>query len=159
MCQSDFHSKHPQGESARPPSEFAIHGSEPLLGCLPRSPLAKRENIDDQYKGVSWTELSNTFRHAIQITRGLGAEYIWIDSLCIIQDDHEDRTLEATQMGHVYSNSFLTISATGARDGSVGCFFLKGSLDDCFPARQPREVLVHTMHSSKSLHPCQIWAC
>ena len=49
--------------------------------------------------------------------------YLWIDSLCIIQDDKEDWSQESCQMCEVYGNSFLNIAAAGAKDGSEGCFF------------------------------------
>jgi hypothetical protein len=48
--------------------------------------------------------------------------YIWIDSLCIIQDDLDDWQREAKTMGRVYSLSVCTISASHAADGEAGCF-------------------------------------
>ncbi|TKA35549.1 hypothetical protein B0A54_13136 [Friedmanniomyces endolithicus] len=63
-----------------------------------------------------------TFRHAIQITRGLGIRYIWIDALCIVQNDHDDWAREAAKMRTVYSDAFLTIAAASASDGTGGCF-------------------------------------
>lgn len=52
----------------------------------------------------------------------LGIEYLWIDSLCIIQDDKADWKHEAGTMADVYGGSYLNISATAAADGSRGCF-------------------------------------
>lgn len=48
--------------------------------------------------------------------------YIWIDSLCIIQDSVEDWRQEASLMGKVYQNAVCTISADCAADGKMGCF-------------------------------------
>ncbi len=55
------------------------------------------------------------FRHAIHVTRGLGYRYIWIDALCIIQDDGPEKTSEIMQMDEIYVNSTLNISATEAQ--------------------------------------------
>jgi hypothetical protein len=67
--------------------------------------------------------LSKTFCDAIFIARGLGIFYLWIDSLCIIQDDPEDWRTESAPMSSVYGGSTLNIAASAARDGRVGCFF------------------------------------
>lgn len=66
--------------------------------------------------------LPKTFRDAVQITRALNIRYLWIDSLCIIQDDQRDWASEASQMGKYHLNSFLTLAADAARDGSQGYF-------------------------------------
>jgi hypothetical protein len=47
--------------------------------------------------------------------------YLWIDSLCICQDDSEDWERESANMAAVYSNSYLTIAATNAKNNAVGC--------------------------------------
>lgn len=67
--------------------------------------------------------LSRTVQDAITIARDLGFAYIWIDTLCIVQDDLEDWRREAAAMSSVYGSSGLNISAAGARDGRGGCFF------------------------------------
>jgi hypothetical protein len=71
---------------------------------------------------ISFGEMSKSFKDAIVVTRTLGIRYLWIDSLCICQDDYKDWEKEAAKMGSVYSNSYLTISITGAKDGTIGCF-------------------------------------
>jgi len=74
--------------------------------------------------GIAVTELPLTFQHAIEIARRLKKQYIWIDSLCIYQDDDDrsDWLQEAALMYKVYANSFLNIAATAAADGSEGLF-------------------------------------
>jgi hypothetical protein len=66
--------------------------------------------------------LSNTFRDAILFTRRLGIRYIWIDSLCIIQDSRLDWEIESAKMSEIYSNAHLTIAATHAHSGLGGMF-------------------------------------
>jgi hypothetical protein len=73
-------------------------------------------------KAIPIESLPPTFQDAVHITRRLGFKYLWIDSLCIIQDSPEDWNQESGQMAYIYSNSVLTISAEAARDGSFGIF-------------------------------------
>jgi len=85
-------------------------------------PKTTRETLVQHCTDVPDEILSMTFRHAIQITRGLGIRYIWIDALCIVQNDHDDWAREAAKMRTVYSDAFLTIAAASASDGTGGCF-------------------------------------
>ncbi|KAF4456871.1 hypothetical protein F53441_1082 [Fusarium austroafricanum] len=80
------------------------------------------ENIDSYKDFIPWNELSATFQEAIVICRRLNISYLWIDSLCIIQDNIHDWEEQASQMADIYANSYLTIAATKADDGSKGCF-------------------------------------
>jgi hypothetical protein len=77
-----------------------------------------------RHQGIEDEELPKTFRHAVQVCRELGIEYLWIDSLCIIQEQksQEDWAKEAPRMGLVYGNSRLTISAAAAANSTQGCF-------------------------------------
>ncbi|KAK1479199.1 hypothetical protein CTAM01_14771 [Colletotrichum tamarilloi] len=79
-------------------------------------------NIKQFMIGIPHTELSKTFSDAFIIARRLGVRYIWIDSICIIQQSEDDWRREAPTMGKVYSLSLCTISASHAADGSGGCF-------------------------------------
>lgn len=67
--------------------------------------------------------LSKTFQDAIVVCKYLGIEYIWIDSLAIIQDDPEDWKREAALMTQVYKHSHLNIAARSASNGTFGLFF------------------------------------
>ncbi|EPE32141.1 hypothetical protein GLAREA_12223 [Glarea lozoyensis ATCC 20868] len=62
------------------------------------------------------------FQDAVLLTRAFGVEYLWIDALCIIQDDSSDWTMESTRMADVYSQAHLTISADAAKDASESIF-------------------------------------
>jgi hypothetical protein len=76
---------------------------------------------------------SKTFREAIMVTRSLGFRYLWIDSICINQDDEAEKDSEIAFMGEIYSNSSANISATGAAGGADGLFFERNPLvmDPC----------------------------
>lgn len=67
-------------------------------------------------------KLPRTFQDAIIVTRRLGFKYLWIDSLCIIQDSHEDWQLESALMGKVYSHCYCTLAAAASTDCHGGLF-------------------------------------
>jgi hypothetical protein len=71
---------------------------------------------------IAWEELPRTFQDAISFAHRLGYAYIWIDSLCIIQDSVDDWRREGSRMANTYQNSDLTLAATRSADSSGGCF-------------------------------------
>lgn len=81
-----------------------------------------KSTLADRKRGIPWRSLSNTFRDAISLTRALGIKYIWIDSLCIIQDDARDWDVESSNMAAIYTNGHLTIAATMSANGAGGLF-------------------------------------
>lgn len=83
--------------------------------------ITTRENISSHRNRIPFEALSRTFRDAVTITRELGQSYLWIDSLCIVQDDGDDWAREAALMAEVYRESFCTVAAHSARDGDDGC--------------------------------------
>lgn len=87
-----------------------------------------KATLEQRKLEVQWPQLSKTFQDAISITRALGIRYIWIDSLCIIQDDKEDWERESAKMAEIYSCSYLNLAATGSADGDGGCFFNRSAL-------------------------------
>ena len=72
--------------------------------------------------GIPWNKLPKTFADAIVFTRNMGIRYIWIDSLCIIQDCADDWESQSAVMCEVYSGSYLNLAATGAADSRGGLF-------------------------------------
>ena len=73
-------------------------------------------------------DLPNTLANAINITRRLGLQFLWIDALCIVQDDDRDWQRESAKMAEVYGNAFCTISATGASNSATGCYSPRSAL-------------------------------
>lgn len=63
---------------------------------------------------ISIDSLPRTFCDAIEVTRLLGIRYLWIDSLCILQDDKHDWKVESAKMADVYRNAYVTLSAIAA---------------------------------------------
>jgi hypothetical protein len=106
-----------------------------------------KSTLSDFTQRIPFIDLPKTFREAIQTARFLGFKYIWIDSLCIIQDDAEDWKRESVRMGTVYGHSGLNIAATSASDGRVGCFFDRDADWRC-------QVLLGTDGSTPVLYEC-----
>ncbi|KAK5651629.1 hypothetical protein OQA88_11804 [Cercophora sp. LCS_1] len=72
--------------------------------------------------GVALSEMPKMMRDAILVSRKLGIEFVWIDSLCIIQNSKEDWLTEAAMMAGVYSNAELTVAATWCHGSGVSLF-------------------------------------
>ena len=73
-------------------------------------------------KHIRIDELPKTFRDAVMITRDLGIRYLWIDSLCILQDSTEDWEREAAKMATIYEQCYLMIAADESKSCHTGCF-------------------------------------
>lgn len=79
-------------------------------------------NLDDRKVDISIADLPLTFQEAIWLTRQLDLQYLWIDSLCIIQDDSNDWRREAPRMANVYGDAFITFSASHSTGCHTGLF-------------------------------------
>ncbi|KPM41464.1 hypothetical protein AK830_g5076 [Neonectria ditissima] len=79
-----------------------------------------KDTLEERKAHIPFEVLPRTFQDAVVITRGLGIRYIWIDSLCIIQNDIEDWEIEAAKMSSIYSDAELVLSATGSADSTAG---------------------------------------
>jgi hypothetical protein len=82
-----------------------------------------RSNIEELKRGILAARLPQTFQDAVRVTRGLGLQRLWIDSLCIVQDDPDDWETESKLMERVFSSAYCTIAASCAAGSSEG--FLK----------------------------------
>ncbi|KAJ0419594.1 heterokaryon incompatibility protein-domain-containing protein [Aspergillus carlsbadensis] len=80
-----------------------------------------KATLEEHKKCIPWERLSQTFQDAVWLVRKLGMQYIWIDSLCIIQDDIRDWQVESSKMASVYRNGHFTIAATQSRDDVEIC--------------------------------------
>ncbi|KAH6984243.1 heterokaryon incompatibility protein-domain-containing protein [Ilyonectria sp. MPI-CAGE-AT-0026] len=68
----------------------------------------------------STAALPQTFQDAVLVCRELGLKYLWVDALCIVQDDPEDKAVEIGKMASIYQNSYVAILASrgkGVKDG------------------------------------------
>ena len=100
-----------------------------LSHCWGKIPILQlqKSNMETMKISINCKELSRTFLDAIEVARSLGLRFLWIDSLCIIQDSIEDWAVQSALMGEIYRNSICTVAATAATDGRFGCFSTRDS--------------------------------
>ncbi|OCK76401.1 HET-domain-containing protein [Lepidopterella palustris CBS 459.81] len=65
-------------------------------------------------QGIQLQSQPQSIQDAVLVTKKLGVRYLWIDALCIVQDDPNDKAREIAQMARIYQNALLTISAASA---------------------------------------------
>lgn len=70
-----------------------------------------KDTLEAKMRGIELSALPPTFRDAVVFTRGLNIRYLWIDAMCIIQDDQADWVAECPKMGLVYHGATVTIAA------------------------------------------------
>lgn len=90
--------------------------------------------------GIPWVTLPKTFQDAVTLTSLLGITYIWVDSLCIIQNDAEDWATESAKMADIYEHASLTLSATVSAGDSYGCFPDSFTTSRSLPISLPEDV-------------------
>ena len=77
-------------------------------------------NLQEHKTSIMLYPDSKIIQDAIRITRALHIRYLWVDSLCIIQDDPIDWEQQSTEMTTIYANARLTISAASAHEEETG---------------------------------------
>ncbi|KAI0468023.1 heterokaryon incompatibility protein-domain-containing protein [Xylaria cf. heliscus] len=106
-------------------SNGACHSYCALSYCWGTSSNAHKtttKNLQRYYAAIPPHELPRTLHDAIHVARGLGFKYLWIDALCIIQDDNDDWLREAVKMTQVYANATLTITTSVGSSSDDGLF-------------------------------------
>ncbi|KAK3363923.1 hypothetical protein B0T25DRAFT_576379 [Lasiosphaeria hispida] len=79
-------------------------------------------NHDEFLVSIPYDELTHTFQDVVNLARSIkNVNYVWIDSLCIMQDSPADKSTEIVQMQDIYIHSLFTITAAHAKDGRGGC--------------------------------------
>ena len=79
-----------------------------------------KHNYESHLTGIQFAHLPASFQDAILVARYLGVCYVWIDSLCIIQDSTKDWEQECSNMAEVYANALLTLAASDAPNCTIG---------------------------------------
>jgi hypothetical protein len=82
-----------------------------------------KANFEGQQQGIVYGTLPKTLQDAIKVTAELGYKNIWIDCLCIVQDDDADKSFEISQMPLIYSQAVVTVAA-GSASAAVDSFLL-----------------------------------
>ena len=82
-----------------------------------------RKTLPALRQGVAASSLPKTLEDAVYMTRKLGFRYLWVDCICLMQDDPDEMLSECSQMDKVYSGASLNLTATASRDSAGGLFY------------------------------------
>ncbi|KIL87903.1 hypothetical protein FAVG1_08784 [Fusarium avenaceum] len=94
------------------------------------NPMLLAANFESrQSDGLDWDKLPKTFQDAFKIASWLKLDWLWIDSMCIIQDSISDWQNEASMMDRVYMSAKVNISADKGGDSRAGCFTQRKETD------------------------------
>lgn len=93
--------------------------------------LTTAANMKERESEISPSSLPKTFRDAIVITGNLGFRYVWIDSLCIVQDSPEDWKANCHKMSTIFGSSTLTIASLWSTKSGDGIFCDRRNMYPC----------------------------
>ncbi|KAI0835685.1 heterokaryon incompatibility protein-domain-containing protein [Hypoxylon sp. FL0890] len=135
-CKENHHCCRTPGEAQLPTRVLYLGGRTPRLvehqtvkaeyvaitHCWGKEPFlqTKTSNLQSHKERILLRAMPKNFRDAVYVSKSLGYKYLWIDSLCIIQDDEQDWDQESKLMGDIYNRADLVIAATcasAAQDG------------------------------------------
>jgi hypothetical protein len=106
---------------------------------MTKQPGTTQSNISARQCRIDVSKLPKILQDAILVTNSLGCQYIWIDSLCIVQDDVNDWAVESSRMADIYSAAWLVVAATRAADCAAGFLQHRGEplvLDLTLPSKR-----------------------
>jgi hypothetical protein len=92
--------------------------------------MSLKSTLPEYMKGITTSNLPRTFQDAVTVTKKLGISYLWIDSLCIIQDSIEDWIAECPKMRAYYRNSYVTLSAFDSPNSQHGFLDSRDTSDE-----------------------------
>ena len=73
----------------------------------------KKATEGDHQCGIPGKDLPRLFQEAVSLAHGLNV-YLWIDSLCIIQDSDKDKEEEMMQMSDIFAGALVVAVAASA---------------------------------------------
>lgn len=95
-------------------------------------------NVEAYRTKIDFEEIPTMFQHAVVTTRELGLEYLWIDSICIIQGEGGDFHREAKRMEDVFSSAFCVIAASSAHGQHDGFLNRRRQNHECLTFEHAR---------------------
>jgi hypothetical protein len=81
--------------------------------CCATTDIKYESGTDESLYGSNSLQLPRTITDTLHLTRRLGIKYLWIDALCIVQDDEVEKREQLTSMGSIYANAYITLVAAG----------------------------------------------
>jgi hypothetical protein len=115
------------------------------FSTLRKDASRKKHDIEHFKTAIPEDQLPATFKDAVDCTRRLGVQYLWIDSICIIQGPGGDFNEEAKKMEDVFSGAYCVLAASRAssqRDGFLG-------------SRQRRDYVTFARGDEKPFYICK----
>lgn len=98
-----------------PPKYMALSYCWGKLDAESKLLKTTNDTICSRTEKIEMTSMPQTFQDAVKVARKLGIQYLWIDSVCIIQDNARDWQIESSRMAEIFNNAYLTlIAATGS---------------------------------------------
>lgn len=118
----------PEGKRDRYAALSYCFGNGPVL-------TTTGQTLTERQAGIKMSILPKTVRDAVTWTRQLGLKYLWVDSLCILQDSLTDWEVELSTMADIYRDATVTIAATAASHAGDGCAPMRNKLQlaSCTP--------------------------
>lgn len=104
---------------------------------FPTEAKSTRDNIYEQMRGLKTSRLPRIFNDVFQVAVKMGISYVWIDSLCIVQDDPEDWNREAALMIQIYRYAEFTVAAAAPPTKPDLGLFRHGDPSDVLSVRLP----------------------
>lgn len=89
-------------------------------GAVKPTVLTTTANLDSHKQGIKLSDLPQCLRDAVTVARSLDTRYLWIDALCIIQDDSDDWARESSTMWQLFQNAYITIAAAASESFEEG---------------------------------------
>lgn len=80
------------------------------------------DNIEQMHDNIPSSDLPLTLQHVFELVHHLSLSYLWVDVLCIVQDNEHDKATEIVNMASTYVNSFLEIAAMSSHGAHHGLF-------------------------------------
>ncbi|KAI0835345.1 heterokaryon incompatibility protein-domain-containing protein [Hypoxylon sp. FL0890] len=90
-------------------------GDQPYKTTRSRMKSMKSDSLRLPYE-----KLARSVQDAIKVTLGLGLKYLWVDALCIIQDDDGDKVEQIAEMPRIYNQACVTIVAARSDRAVMG---------------------------------------
>ncbi|KIW43955.1 uncharacterized protein PV06_05001 [Exophiala oligosperma] len=126
------------------------------------------ETIQEKLDGFAPSALPQTLQDAATITNALGIEFLWVDSICILQDDQVDKMTQVNHMAEIYKHSTVTLSASKADDASKGFLLDEANPDTglwknlvplAFPLPEPTASCIDDVFNKPRTVFGTIWLC
>jgi len=120
-------------------------------------PMLTSSTLAQFQRVINTQRLPRSFQETMELACNLRIKYIWIDSMCILQDEDDlsDWENEALTMHRVYAHSFLNVSATFASDGTESLFYRSKS----WATTRPPQIKLNVNGRSQEVYvvDCDLW--